>query len=60
MKQKKLQFARKEILEGKSISEVSHLTGFSDASAFSKSFRQVYGFNPGILKKEKSTTSANL
>ena len=59
MKQKKLQFARKEILDGKSISEVSHLTGFSDASAFSKSFRQVYGFNPGILKKEKSTFSVN-
>jgi AraC-like DNA-binding protein len=60
MKQKKLELARKEIVSGKSIAEVGFIVGFSDAAAFSKSFRQFYGYNPGNLKKMKGISEFTL
>jgi AraC-like DNA-binding protein len=60
MKQKKLELARKEIVSGKSIAEVGFIVGFSDAAAFSKSFRQFYGYNPGNLKKTKVLSEVSL
>ena len=54
MKKKKLELACHEISKGKSIAEVGFMIGFSDAAAFSKSFKQYYGYNPGNLKKVKS------
>lgn len=51
LKHKKLELARKEIISGKTIAEVGFMLGFSDVAAFSKSFKQFYGFNPGELKK---------
>ena len=51
LKQKKLEFARKEILSGKTIAEVSFFVGFSEVAAFSKAFKQHYGCTPRDLKK---------
>lgn len=60
MKQKKLELARREITSGKSISEAGFMIGFSDAAAFSKSFKQFYGYNPGNLKKTKVLSEVSL
>jgi len=51
LKKKKLEFARKEILSGKTIAEVSFFVGFSEVAAFSKAFKQHYGCTPRDLKK---------
>ena len=47
----------KEILQssGFSVAQVAEMTGFSDGSAFSRAYRQVFGTTPGSDRKTKVT-----
>lgn len=53
----RLQAAAQMLKEKKhSIAEVSDLTGFSDPSYFSKSFKEFYGMYPSVYMKQNITT----
>lgn len=53
-RQLRLQYGR-DILQnsGFSISEAAEMTGFSDASAFSRAYRDIFGITPGADRKSK-------
>jgi transcriptional regulator GlxA family with amidase domain len=53
-RQLRLQYGR-DILQnsGFSISEAAEMTGFSDAAAFSRAYRDIFGITPGADRKSK-------
>ena len=46
----KMERARNQILDNKSITEVALANGFVDQSHFHKTFKRFYGFTPAVLK----------
>lgn len=46
--QKRLDFSKSLLLQGRQLSEVAFLTGFSDPSAFSKAFKNKFSVTPTI------------
>jgi AraC-like DNA-binding protein len=51
LKRKQLELAKKDLISGKIPSEVYAIYGFSDVAAFSKSFKQQFGFAPSKMNK---------
>lgn len=48
----KVQKAKDLIMQGKSITEASLAMGFSDQSHFTRSFKRIHGYTPGILNNK--------
>jgi AraC-like DNA-binding protein len=51
LKRKLLELAKKDLISGKTASEVCAIYGFSDVAAFSKGFKQHFGIAPSKLNK---------
>jgi AraC-like DNA-binding protein len=51
LKRKLLELAKKDLISGKTASEVYAIYGFSDVAAFSKGFKQHFGIAPSKLNK---------
>jgi AraC-like DNA-binding protein len=51
LKRKLLELAKKDLISGKTVSEVYAIYGFSDVAAFSKGFKQQFGIAPSKLNK---------
>lgn len=47
---KRLQYAKEQIVNGESITEVTYLTGFADVAAFSKAFKSHFSDAPSKMK----------
>ncbi len=47
---KRLENARRELLQGKSIRDIALRHGYADVAAFSKAFKQAFGQAPGALR----------
>lgn len=60
-RQLRLQYGR-DILQnsGFSVSEVADMTGFSDASAFSRAYRDIFGITPAVDRKSRSFRPTHL
>jgi AraC-like DNA-binding protein len=50
-KRKLLELAKKDLISGKTVSEVYAIYGFSDLAAFSKGFKQQFGVAPNKVNK---------
>lgn len=46
----KMQHAKELLAQGKSISEVTYLSGYKRVSHFARAFKKHFGYTPGILK----------
>lgn len=51
--QRRLQLARRMILEGHALAEAGAAAGFADQSHFSRHFRRSYGHSPGVLARAR-------